>query len=78
MEQRDSLQVENFWEVLDLAESKIKSPLDQILEEDREESNTLRILKLEESLIDAHKRLNIQHNTLQALARRIKKLEKSQ
>lgn len=78
MVQRSFLQEENFWEVLDLAESKTKSPLEQILQEDREERNTERIKKLELSLIDAHNRLSIQKSMIRALARRIKKLEKSQ
>lgn len=78
MEQRFSLLEENSWEVLNLAESKTKSPLEQILQEDEERSNTERIQILEKYLLDAHKRLNIQHGALKALARRIKILEKSQ
>ena len=64
--------------MLDLAESKTKSPLEEILQEDQEQSNTERIQKLEEFLLDAHKRLDIQSNSIDALARKIKKLEKSQ
>ena len=60
-----------------MSDSKTNSPLDQILQEDQEQINTSRIQKLENSLIAAHKRLDIQNNTLKVLARKIKELENS-
>ncbi len=51
------------------------SPLEQILQEDKNRSNTERIKILEGSLIAAHKRLDVQHNTIKVLARKIKELE---
>jgi len=60
-----------------MSDSKTNSPLDQILQEDQEQINASRIQKLENSLIAAHKRLDIQNNTLKVLARKIKELENS-
>ncbi|HUT80673.1 MAG TPA: hypothetical protein VMZ29_05660 [Candidatus Bathyarchaeia archaeon] len=52
-----------------------KSPLEAILQEDLTQNNAARIKKLEESLINAHKRLDVQHNTINVLARKIKEQE---
>ena len=54
-----------------------KSPLEQLLQDDQELTNAERIQSLEESLIDAHKRLDIQNNAIKVLARKIKELENS-
>ena len=78
MEQRFSLQVENFWEVLDLAESKTKSPMDQLVEEDLLQSALEKIAILERELAKAKKRLAIQSNEISILARKFKQLEEKQ
>lgn len=51
------------------------SPLEQILQEDKKRDHAARIKLLEESLIKAHDRLDVQNNTIKALARKIKELE---
>ena len=58
-----------------MAKSEL-SPLRDLLQEDSENRNLRRIEKLEKQLLAAHKRLDIQHNTILVLARKIKELEK--
>ena len=78
MEQKSSLREENFWEVLDLAETKTKSPMDQLVEEDLINKTLEKIATLERELAKAKKRLAIQSNEISILARKFKQLEEKQ
>lgn len=78
MEQKSSLREENFWEVLDLAETKTKSPMDQLVEEDLINKTLEKIATLERELAKAKKRLAIQSNEISILARKLKQLEEKQ
>ena len=78
MEQKSSLREENFWEVLDLAETKTKSPMDQLVEEDLINNTLEKIATLERELAKAKKRLAIQSNEISILARKLNRMEEKQ
>jgi len=78
MVQRFSLRVESFWEVLDLAETKTKSPMDQLLEEDQMKKISEKVITLESKLADAKKQLSVQSNMIKVLARKINQLEEKE
>lgn len=78
MKQKSSLLEENFWGVLDLAESKTKSPMDRLVEEDLLQKALGKIATLEREVVKAKKRLAIQSNEISVLARNFKKLEEKQ
>ena len=61
-----------------LAESKTKSPMDQLVEEDLIQNALDKIATLERELAKAKKRLAIQSNEISILARKFKQLEEKQ
>lgn len=64
--------------MLDLAETKTKPPMDQLIEEDLLQKALEKIATLERELAKAKKRLTIQSAEINVLARRFKQLEEKQ
>lgn len=61
-----------------MAESKPKTPLDELLQEDLSRKNADEIKILKNELFKAKKRLNLQKMQIDAMARKIQRLEVQQ
>jgi len=74
MEQKSSLQVENFWGVLDLA-SETKSALDRVMKADQQKEILASINELKDEIADLKKKFNFLYNAMNCNSRRILELE---